>query len=73
MIDQLQYDAMFLPAISQVFGKTLICRDMDKASQYSKSENLDCITLEGNGYVTEACMLTVSPWKVTVMYQRRAC
>ena len=48
MIEQLQYDPMFLPAISQIFGKTLICRDMDKAAQYSKSENLDCITLEGN-------------------------
>eukprot|EP00731_Ephydatia_muelleri_P021107 Em0013g834a len=48
MIEQLQYDPMFLPAISQIFGKTLICRDMDKAAQYSKSENLDCITLEGD-------------------------
>lgn len=48
MIEQLQYDPVFLPAISQVFGKTLICRDMDKASQYSKSENQDCITLEGD-------------------------
>lgn len=48
MIDQLQYDPMFQPAVSQVFGKTLICRDIDKAAQYSKSENLDCITLEGD-------------------------
>ena len=31
----------------QVFGRTLICRDMDKASYFAKNANLDCITLEG--------------------------
>ena len=60
MIEQLQYDPMFLPAISQIFGKTLICRDMDKAAQYSKSDNLDCITLEGNCVCACVCVCGVS-------------
>ncbi len=47
VINQLQFDPMFQPALMQIFGKTLICRDMDRASQYAKNASLDCITLEG--------------------------
>lgn len=47
MVDKLNYDPMFLPAMMHVFGKTLIAKDIDHASQFSKSENLDCVTLEG--------------------------
>jgi len=47
MVDKLNYDPMFKPAMMHVFGKTLIAKDIDHASQFSKSENLDCVTLEG--------------------------
>ena len=47
MINKLRFDEAFRPAMQLVFGKTLICRNLDVASQFSKSENLDCITLEG--------------------------
>ena len=47
MVDKLNYDPMFQPAMMHVFGKTLIAKDIDHASQFSKSENLDCVTLEG--------------------------
>lgn len=47
MVDKLNYDPMFHPAMMHVFGKTLIAKDIDHASQFSKSENLDCVTLEG--------------------------
>lgn len=51
---------MFKPAVQTIFGKTLVCRDMDKASQYSKSANMDCVTLEGTvtdlQYVHDVCM-----------------
>jgi len=43
----MQFNPMFQPAIMQVFGRTLICRDMDRASHFAKNANLDCITLEG--------------------------
>ena len=47
MINKLRFDEAFRPAMQLVFGKTLICRNLEVASQFSKSENLDCITLEG--------------------------
>ena len=47
MISKLRFDEAFRPAMNLVFGKTLICRNMEVASQFSKSENLDCITLDG--------------------------
>lgn len=47
MVQHLNYDPMFRPAMETVFGKTLICRDLEKASQFAKSARLDCITLEG--------------------------
>lgn len=48
MIDKLRFHEQFRPAMELVFGKTLICRNLEVASQFSKSENLDCITLEGD-------------------------
>ncbi|KAH9515257.1 Structural maintenance of chromosomes protein 3 [Bulinus truncatus] len=48
MIKKLQYDKMFDPAIKHVFGKTLIARNMEVATQFARTQNLDCITLEGD-------------------------
>ncbi|CAB4031216.1 structural maintenance of chromosomes 3-like, partial [Paramuricea clavata] len=48
MIRELQFDPKFRQAMLTVFGKTLMCRDIDVASQYSKSANLDCVTMEGD-------------------------
>ncbi|XP_032229709.1 structural maintenance of chromosomes protein 3 [Nematostella vectensis] len=48
MISKLNFDDTLRPAMELAFGKTLICRDLDVATQYSKSENLDCITLDGD-------------------------
>lgn len=47
MIRELKFDPKFRQAMLTVFGKTLMCRDIDVASQYSKSANLDCVTMEG--------------------------
>ena len=47
MITKLNFNDALKPAMELAFGKTLICRDLDVAAQYAKSENLDCITLEG--------------------------
>ncbi|XP_028403208.1 structural maintenance of chromosomes protein 3-like [Dendronephthya gigantea] len=48
MIRELHFDPKFRQAMLTVFGKTLMCRDIDVASQYSKSANLDCVTMEGD-------------------------
>ena len=47
MINKLRFEDAFRPAMQLVFGKTLVCRNLEVASQFSKSENMDCITLEG--------------------------
>lgn len=33
--------------VNQVFGRTVICRDLDVATSVARNNSLDCITLEG--------------------------
>ena len=47
MIQKLSYDDRFGKSMKHVFGKTLICRSMEVGTQMARSENLDCITLDG--------------------------
>lgn len=37
-----------LHAPLQVFGKTLVCRNMDVAAKAAKESNLNCVTMEGD-------------------------
>lgn len=49
MIDQLRPTTPAVSkALQQIFGKILICRDLETASSYSRSQNIDCITTEGD-------------------------
>ncbi|XP_065071317.1 structural maintenance of chromosomes protein 3-like [Rhopilema esculentum] len=48
MISKVKFHPMFKPAMQLAFGKTLICRNMETASQFSKSADLDCVTMEGD-------------------------
>jgi len=50
MIRKATYNEKFEPAMQLIFGKTLICRNMDAASQFSKECSLDCITLHGDQF-----------------------
>ncbi|RUS33289.1 hypothetical protein BC938DRAFT_472207 [Jimgerdemannia flammicorona] len=47
MIKKLNFDPMFSKAFDQVFNKTIICPNLDVASTYARSHNLNSITLEG--------------------------
>ena len=47
LVNFLEYNPLFHPAIMQVFGKTLVCRSIDLCSHFAKTANLDCITPEG--------------------------
>ena len=47
MVSNLTYDKRFDFVFQHVFGKTLICRSMEVAAQFSRTQNLDCVTLEG--------------------------
>ncbi|KAK4321318.1 hypothetical protein Pmani_007859 [Petrolisthes manimaculis] len=48
MIDKLQYSGQFNKAIKSVFGQTLICRNLDSATQLARAVRLECVTLEGH-------------------------
>lgn len=48
LISKLNYDEKYHPAISTIFGKVLLCRDIDVATEYAKKANLSCVTLDGD-------------------------
>ena len=47
MISKLRFVDQYSPALKHVFSKTLICRSMEVATQIARTQNLDCITLDG--------------------------
>lgn len=48
MVSKLEYNPIFKAAMETIFGKTLICRSLEIASQYARGEHMDCITLDGD-------------------------
>lgn len=48
LLRRLKFDSRFAPALGQVFGRTVVCRDLNVATKVAKSDGLDCITLEGD-------------------------
>ncbi|KAG0047526.1 Structural maintenance of chromosomes protein 3 [Gryganskiella cystojenkinii] len=48
MIKQLSFDPKYSKAFEQIFGRALICRTLEIAATYSRSYNLNGITLHGD-------------------------
>ncbi|KAJ3670868.1 hypothetical protein LUZ60_008294 [Juncus effusus] len=48
LLKKLKFRSEYNPAFKQVFGRTVICRDLDTATRVAKTNGLDCITLEGD-------------------------
>ncbi|KAL3471937.1 RecF/RecN/SMC [Aspergillus californicus] len=48
MIEKLQYDRAYEKAFQHVFGKTIICPNLQVASQYARSHAVNAITPEGD-------------------------
>lgn len=48
MIEKLQYDSAYEKAFAHVFGKTIICPNLQVASQYARSHGVNAITPEGD-------------------------
>jgi structural maintenance of chromosome 3 (chondroitin sulfate proteoglycan 6) len=48
MINKIKYDAQYERAFQQVFGRTVICRDLHTAAQFARSHGLNAITPEGD-------------------------
>ncbi|PWN47834.1 putative SMC3 [Violaceomyces palustris] len=48
MIKKLSFDRKLAPAMEQVFGKMIICPNLDVAAAYVRSHGLNAITLDGD-------------------------
>jgi structural maintenance of chromosome 3 (chondroitin sulfate proteoglycan 6) len=48
MVQKLKYDLKYAKAMKYIFGKTLICRNLECATELGKQFHLDCVTLEGD-------------------------
>ncbi|KAK2740944.1 Structural maintenance of chromosomes protein 3 [Myotisia sp. PD_48] len=48
MVEKLQYDPAYEKAFQQVFGRTIICPNLQIASQYARSHGVNAITPEGD-------------------------
>lgn len=48
MMDKIQFDSEYRRAFEQVFGKTIICPNLQIAAQYARSHGVSAITPEGD-------------------------
>ena len=48
LIDKIEYDRQYEIVMLYVFGKTLICRNIEVATKYARQQGYDCITLDGD-------------------------
>ncbi|XP_028806112.1 structural maintenance of chromosomes protein 3 [Neltuma alba] len=48
LLKKLNFKLDYTPAFSQVFARTVICKNIDVASRVARTDGLDCITLEGD-------------------------
>lgn len=48
LLNRLKFDRRFAPAMKQVFGKMIVCPDLELAGAYVRSHGLNAITLEGD-------------------------
>jgi structural maintenance of chromosome 3 (chondroitin sulfate proteoglycan 6) len=48
LINKITYDGDYEIVMRYVFGKTLICRNMEVATKFARLHGLDCITLDGD-------------------------
>jgi len=48
MLSKLKYDERFTKAFQQVFGKTIVCPNLQAASQYARSHGVSAITPDGD-------------------------
>jgi chromosome segregation ATPase len=46
-------------AAAQVFGKTLVCRNLDVAARVARETDLNCVTMEGDQARSAGCCSTL--------------
>lgn len=48
MVSKLEYEDRYDKALRYIFGRTLICRNLEVATQLARTTGLDCVTLDGD-------------------------
>lgn len=48
LLKKLTFEAIYRPAMEQVFGKTMVCRNMDVAAQVAREASVNCVTMDGD-------------------------
>ncbi|RYR45821.1 hypothetical protein Ahy_A07g031603 isoform H [Arachis hypogaea] len=48
LLKKLNFKHDYNPAFSQVFARTVVCKNLDVASRVARTDGLDCITLDGS-------------------------
>ncbi|KAF4548310.1 Chromosome segregation protein sudA-like protein [Elsinoe fawcettii] len=48
LLSKMKYDATYEPAFQQVFGKTIVCPNLQIAAQYARSHGVGAITPDGD-------------------------
>lgn len=48
MVSKMNYDDRYDKALKYIFGRTLICRNLEVATQLAKTCRLDCVTMDGD-------------------------
>ena len=48
MVTKLDYEEKYDKALRYIFGRTLICRNLEVATQLARTTGLDCVTLDGD-------------------------
>ncbi|KAK8741264.1 hypothetical protein OTU49_002582 [Cherax quadricarinatus] len=48
MVSKLTYSQRYHKALKYIFGRTLICRNLEVATHLARSTRLDCVTLDGD-------------------------
>ncbi|KAF2361805.1 SMCs flexible hinge [Trinorchestia longiramus] len=48
MVSKLTYSERYNKALRYIFGRTLICRNLEVATNLARSTKLDCVTLDGD-------------------------
>mmetsp|Transcript_39668 Transcript_39668/g.93971 ORF Transcript_39668/g.93971 Transcript_39668/m.93971 type:complete len:1207 (-) Transcript_39668:191-3811(-) len=56
LISCMKFEDKFKPAMLEVFGKTLLCENIEVASTYRKSHSVACVTIDGDKLAKKGSM-----------------
>jgi structural maintenance of chromosome 3 (chondroitin sulfate proteoglycan 6) len=59
LLHRLQYAQEYDKVMQYVFGRTLLCRNMDAAFHFAEENNLDCVTLDGDQVSVFNCIIII--------------